>query len=197
VEESFGETAALLHELRTRGARVLGPSQLCGRAAAFGGAHVEVLWPCPRHDPGFDANDNSLVIRVRFGRRSFLFVGDAEAHAERELVRTRAGALRSDVLKVGHHGSRTSTSQAFLSAVAPRLAVISAGASNRFGHPHPEVVHRLRAARVPPIVLSRDGGTVVGTDGSALWVHTWKGRKLLLPGDKLDASPDDVGMMAR
>jgi competence protein ComEC len=182
VEGTFGEAATLLRNLRTRGTRVVGPRQLCERTHAAGGARIDVLWPCPRHDAGLDANDNSLVLRLRFGRRSFLFVGDAEALAERALVLREGNALRADVLKVGHHGSRTSTSPGFLAAVAPRIAVISAGASNRFGHPHPEVVHRLRAARVTPIELCIDGGTVVGTDGSTLWAHTWKGRKLLVPG---------------
>jgi competence protein ComEC len=177
---SASEAARLLSLARARGARVLGPSRLCGHPRRAGGATIEVLWPCPHHDPGYDPNDNSLVVHIAYGGRSLLFAGDAETQAEQALV-ARGGLPRVDVLKVGHHGSRTSSTTAFLRALAPKLAIVSAGASNRFGHPHPEVIARLRAAGATPIVLADDGGTTVATDGSELGVHTWKGRKLLLP----------------
>lgn len=194
VDGTAAEAAGLLRALRARGTKVRGPEHLCGRPRYAGAARIEVLWPCPRHDPGLDPNDNSLVLRVSLGARSVLLAGDAEAHAEQALL-ARGASLRADVLKVGHHGSRTSTTPAFLAAVAPKVAVVSAGASNRFGHPHPEVIERLRRSQATPIVLSEDGGTVVTTDGRDVWVHTWKGRKLLLPADKLDADLHDVAMM--
>jgi competence protein ComEC len=93
--------------------------------------------------------------------------------------------LRATVLKVGHHGSRTSTGEGFLSAVAPRVAVISAGASNRFGHPHPEVVERLQRASVRVLSLAELGGTIVRSDGRRLQVSTWRGDRFDLP----DAEP--------
>jgi competence protein ComEC len=194
LDATSAEMASLLGVARSRGVGVLGPRQLCGRPRWAGAARIDVLWPCPHHDPGFDANDNSLVLRITFRERSVLFVGDAEAHAESTLASSGV-PLRADLLKVGHHGSRTSSSAAFLEAVAPRIAVVSAGASNRFGHPHPEVIERLIAARATPIVLAEDGGTVAETDGREWTVHTWKGRKLLLPPEKLDVHPHDVAIM--
>jgi competence protein ComEC len=173
------EAAGLIARARAAGARVRGPSQLCGRPVHAGGARIEVLAPCPRHDPTYDANDNSLVLRVDYGRRSVLFAGDAEAHGEGQLVAARA-RLRADVLKVAHHGSRTSSTPAFLRAVAPRLAVISAGAANRFGHPHAEVLARLRDHGARSLVLGEQGGAVLRTDGRALTVETWAGTKLAL-----------------
>jgi competence protein ComEC len=161
------EAAELIDALRARGTRVRRPAELCGRELAAGGASVRVLSPCPRYDSGHDANENSLVLRLEYGRRSFLFTGDAELHTEARLV-AQGSPLRADVLKVGHHGSRTSTTAAFLAAVAPRIAIISAGAGNRFGHPHLEVEQRLRDA-VPRVHdLASTGGLIVETDGERL-----------------------------
>ena len=84
-------------------------------------------------------NNNGLVFRLVYGEVSFLLTADIEAEAERHLLRS-SYELRSDVLKVPHHGSKTSTTPAFLRRVDPSLAVISAGADNQYGHPHPEVV---------------------------------------------------------
>jgi competence protein ComEC len=89
-------------------------------------------------------------------------------HAER---------LRADVLKVPHHGSRTSSGPDFLRAVSPKLAVISTGAGNRFGHPHAEVLERLHAAVPRVLSLADTGGTIVETDGRAMHVRTWSGQR--------------------
>jgi len=173
------EAAGLVARARSAGARVRGPAQLCGRPVRAGAARIEVLAPCPRHDPAYDANDNSLVLRVDYGRRSFLFAGDVEAHGEAALVASGA-RLRADVLKVAHHGSRTSSTPAFLRAVAPSLAVISAGATNRFGHPHADVLARLREGGARTLALGREGGTVVRSDGHELEVETWTGTRFAL-----------------
>jgi competence protein ComEC len=167
AEADFSATSrqalALVHKARAGGARVLYPPQLCGRPRNFGAARVEVLWPCPDIDAGFDPNDNSLVLRVSYGKRALLFTGDIEAHAESELLASGA-RLRADVLKVPHHGSRTSSSSALLAAIAPSLAVISAGAVNPFGHPHSEVVARLRMQIRRVIDLGQHGGSVLTID---------------------------------
>ncbi len=178
LQASSGEAARLLQHARALGVRVRRPAELCGRAIAAGAARIRVLAPCPRYDPGYDPNDNSIVLRIDYGRRSLLFTGDAEAHAESVLLAEHA-KLHADVLKVGHHGSRTSSSAAFLRAVSPRLAIISDGAGNRFGHPHAEVLARLR---VVPHVLRLDqvGGTIVNTDGRGLQVRAWSGARLRL-----------------
>jgi competence protein ComEC len=170
-----GEATRLIAAARARGTRVRTPGELCGRVRSAGGARIQLLWPCPRYESTRDANDNSLVLRIDYGRHGLLFAGDAEQHAEASLL-ARGVPLRADVLKVAHHGSRTSTSEAFLRAVAPRLALISAGAGNRFGHPHAEVVERLRARVRQVVSLADEGGTVVHSDGRTLRFEAFSGR---------------------
>lgn len=156
---------ALLERARARGTRILGPEQLCSQERLLGEARARVIAPCPRFDPGFDANDNSLVLRIDYGGRSLLFSGDIEGHAEQQLVAAQA-PVRADVFKVPHHGSRTSSSEALLQAVRPEIAVISAGAWNPFGHPHPEVVERLERHAREVIQLGKRGGTSIRVNAS-------------------------------
>lgn len=169
AEHPDGEASRLLARARRLGARVRRPEELCGRPILRGGARIDVLWPCPAHDPLLEANDNSLVVRVAFGRRSLLLAGDVEREAEAAIARTVGRAARADVLKVAHHGSRTSSTPPFLAAVAPRLAVISAGLHNRFGHPHPEVEEALAARGTTALRLDAVGGVTAVTDGER-WV---------------------------
>jgi competence protein ComEC len=164
------QAQAWLRQAAAKGAVVRAPRELCGKPRSYGGAKLDVLWPCPEYDPGHDPNDNSLVVRVSYGAHRFLFSGDVEAHAESGLVKS-GQALRANVLKVPHHGSATSSSADFVGAVAPELAVISAGAVNRFGHPNAEVVARLRATGARVIELGRVGGTIVSSDGKELRVE--------------------------
>jgi len=160
--------AGLLRALRARGVPIIHPEELCGRPRHFGGAEVRVLGPCPSFTPRRGANDNSLVLSVSYGRRRFLFTGDAEHEEELELIRDHADELRADYLKVGHHGSRTSTSEAFLSLVAPTIATLSCGVRNRFGHPHLPTVERLAAHEVQALRLDRSGSVEVESDGQSL-----------------------------
>ena len=188
LDGTSAEAAQLVARAVTLGARVRTPPNLCGRPLQAGGARITVLAPCPAHDSAYDANDNSIVLRVDYGRTSFLFAGDAEAHAETRLL--AAGArLRADVLKVGHHGSRTSSSPQFLQAVGPQLAVISAGAANRFGHPHAEVLERLHAAGARILALAENGGTIVGSDGTSLTIESWSGTRLQLAARRERSEP--------
>jgi competence protein ComEC len=169
-EEGAGATyAGLLAGLRARGVPVRRPSELCGAPRDLGGARVEVLAPCPRAPPGASANDASIVLRIAYGRRAALLVGDAEHEAEARLVAS-GRALGADLLKVGHHGSRTSTGDAFLAAVSPSIATISSGVRNRFGHPTAEVLARLRARSVPALRTDRGGAIVWSTDGERVRV---------------------------
>lgn len=174
AEAEHSETAAQAHAFLQRasakGALVRAPRELCGLPRNYGGATVDVLWPCPEYDPGFDPNDNSLVVRIGLGEHVFLFAGDVEAHAEAGLLRS-GRSLRANVLKVPHHGSATSSSAEFIRAVSPELAMISAGAVNRFGHPNRDVVARLRRSGARVIELSRAGGTIVSSDGKVLAVE--------------------------
>jgi competence protein ComEC len=168
-EGTGGGYATLLAEMRRRGVPVLRPFALCG-PHEIGGARIEVLAPCPGPSPDRGPNDNSLVLRVVYGSRAFLFLGDAEHEEERDLVALGSAHLRADVLKVGHHGSGTSTTAALLAAVAPRDAVISAGVRNRFGHPHPATLATLSAAGVRVWRTDRDGAIIAWTDGTRLEV---------------------------
>ena len=108
-----------------------------------------------------DVNDDSLVVRVDFGRRSFLFTGDAESPSERELVGAYPiTALDCDVLKVGHHGSPNSSCAEFLDAVRAKIAVISVGAGNDYGHPADDVLRRLAEYGAAEIYRTDTDGTV-------------------------------------
>jgi competence protein ComEC len=171
--EGVGQAARLLAQVRAAGGKVRGPSALCGGVRELGRALIDVLAPCPGFDEGYGANDNSFVVRLRHGRRSFLFTGDVEQAAEQALVARYGARLRSDVLKVPHHGSRTSSTDALLRAVSPWLAVVSAGRGNRFGHPHADVIARL--ARQARHTLRTDvaGGVEVIGDGETLRVRAW------------------------
>ncbi|HYW51731.1 MAG TPA: DNA internalization-related competence protein ComEC/Rec2 [Gemmatimonadaceae bacterium] len=120
-----------------------------------------------------DANLASTIVRVEYGNAGILFVGDAElAEEEWLLENVPLRWLRADVLKVGHHGSRTSTGEAFLDAVAPSLALVSVGRGNRYGHPSPEVVQRLARRQITVVRTDVVGTAVVRTDGRILSVST-------------------------
>lgn len=166
--------AELIREARRRAIPIRTPSDLCGRKHAFGAAAVAVLAPCPAHRRDRGANDNSIVLRVTWGKHAFLLTGDAEAEAETDLVGNRSSPLGADVLKVGHHGSRSSTGEAFVAAVSPTYAVLSLGARNRFGHPAPEVVARLQTNGARVLRTDRDGAVRFETDGRALVVHSMR-----------------------
>jgi competence protein ComEC len=101
-------------------------------------------------------NNDSLVMRLEFGKASALLEGDAEAPSEREMV-THKRVATATLLKVGHHGSMTSTTPEFLAAVSPREAVISVGHRNTFGHPRFEVLERLEQAKVKTFRTDREG----------------------------------------
>ena len=130
-------------------------------------ATVTPLHPPPTFAAAGNVNDESLVLRVRFGARRFLFTGDIEVAAEAALA---GSELRADVLKVPHHGSRTSSSAAFVAAVAPSVAVVPVGRDNRYGHPHAAALAAYRGVRV--YRTDRDGTVTVRTDGASLTVET-------------------------
>ncbi len=141
------------------------------------GVRLHVLAPDSTWTAGlYDPNLSSVVVRVEFGAVRFLLTGDAEAPEEDWLVRRAAtgGAqadLAADVLKVAHHGSATSSTEAFVAAVHPRLALVSVGAANMYSHPSPSVVARLRAAGADVRRTDADGTVVVSTDGRAIDVR--------------------------
>jgi competence protein ComEC len=126
------------------------------------------MGPCPDFDSAHHTNDQSIVLRVAMGRRVALLPGDAEALAEGKLVARHGDRLRSDYLKVGHHGSRSSTTRSFLDTVRPAVAVISSGMRNRFGHPHPNTLASLASADVAVYRTDELGSIQWATDGYAV-----------------------------
>lgn len=156
--------------LRIRPARagmiILEEGQLVARVLSPGGEGYDKL------------NDYSAVIRLTCGKVSFLLTGDAEALAEREILASGA-AIKADVLKVGHHGSNTSTTAAFLKAVGPKYAVISVGVGNDYGHPHRAVLDRLKKQGVEILRTDKQGTVLFTTDGNVLSFTT---EKQLTPG---------------
>lgn len=137
-----------------------------GDTYSLGAAEIVILAPTRDYD---DLNDSSIVLKVLFGETSFLFTGDAESESEQDQL-SMGQDLSADVLKVGHHGSGTSSTKAYLVAVSPSYAVISVGAENSYGHPSGEVLTRLQ--NMGAAIYRTDlGGTVVfSSDGYTVTV---------------------------
>jgi competence protein ComEC len=191
--------AGLLHALRRFGARVVldsgypHPTPLYaeflrtvrergiqyhlarrGVRVSLGRWEFRVLWPPVQLWEGpSGANENSVVALLQYGEVRFLLPGDVEAGAEAALV-SSGEDLHAQVLKVPHQGSRTSSSEPFLKAVAPEVAVLSVGRWNPYGHPHQEVLVRYARAGIALYRTDRDGAVTIRTDGRVLWVQTAK-----------------------
>jgi len=129
-----------------------------------GGATLEILFP-ETDASDMESNESSIVARLTYGDTSFLFTGDSPKRVEEYLVLAEGEHLQSDVLKVGHHGSRTSTSDLFLAEVAPTYAIISAGKDNRYGHPHVEVTDLLFNYGVITKNTADEGSIYMVSDG--------------------------------
>ncbi|MGD9131675.1 MAG: ComEC/Rec2 family competence protein [Candidatus Bathyarchaeota archaeon] len=115
-----------------------------------------------------DLNDNSIVVKLQAGDTSFLFTGDAEEPAEQSMLLSSVVSPKCDVLKVGHHGSNTATSQAFLDIVDPTYAIICAGLNNKYGHPHNETIQALLTKGVTIYGTHVSGTIIASTDGTAI-----------------------------
>ncbi len=161
-------SAAWRRAVRTEGRRI--ETARAGDVFDLGdGVRLDVLWPS-EEPAGGNPNNGALVLRLTWRDVSFLLTGDIEAEAEGALL--AAGAdLRATVLKVAHHGSATSSTQAFLDAAQPAIAVVSAGRDNRFGHPAPSIAARLRA-RADLYTTAEHGAVHFETDGTRLWIDT-------------------------
>lgn len=175
---------------RRQGTRIVKLST--GQHFSFGGANVEVLAPDADYVPLAEANNNdSMVLRISHGRHSMLLAGDIERPIERELV--EEGRLtRTDVLKVPHHGSRTSSTEPFLEALHPAFGVISDGFENQFNHPHAQVLERLEEAHVATLRTDLWGLISIRTDGRRFRLDTmrWSG-----DASALDGAPGTAGFL--
>ena len=139
-----------------------------GDTFSLGSAQVEVLGPVQEYD---EPNDTSIVLRIQYGGTSFLFTGDMESTAEADLVESGA-RLSATVLKVGHHGSSSSTSYRFLREVLPDYAVISVGTDNKYGHPTEAVLSRLEDAEAQIYRTDLHGTVIAESDGTTVIFHT-------------------------
>lgn len=130
---------------------------------------LRVLYP--ESDPAdMESNASSIVVQLVYGDTEVLLTGDSPKRIEEYLVRTQQTGLQSDILKIGHHGSRTSTSELFLEEVGPQFAIISAAKDSRYGHPHVEVTDMLSNYAVETSRTAEEGTITFLSDG----VHTWK-----------------------
>lgn len=155
----------LLDGLDRRSVPVTNP--WAGKQLKLGDLLFTVLSPSKLYS---DTNDSSLVVRLSFGKNSFLFTGDAEKKAEGDMLKSGMN-LKADVLKVGHHGSKSSSSKDFLKAVDPQYAVISVG-DNSYGLPRKAVIKRIEKLGTTVYRTDRYGTVVFYSDGEALTVHT-------------------------
>ncbi len=148
--------------LRRQGVPVQGLA--AGDEVKIDGVSVEALWPRADSDGSGSSNNDSLVLRLTYGKRAVLLTGDIELAAENGLIASGAD-ISADVIKVPHHGSRTSSSPGLIEAVKPQIAIISAGRGSMFGHPHREILDRWNGAGVEVMVTARSDTITLSTDG--------------------------------
>ncbi len=146
-----------------------------GQEVDIGGGTLKILNPPPQFFTGEGAlNNNSIVARLVYGNFAMLLAADAEREAEAAMVKKFGTGLRSQVLKSGHHGSRTSSAAAFLKAVDPEVVVISVGAGNEYHHPHPSVLKRYADKKIKIYRTDTDGTVTITSDGKTYEVFKEK-----------------------
>jgi len=145
-----------------------------GQRITVAKTNFEILFPFEslQNELIKDANNSSIVLRLDFGETSFLFTGDAYKSVEKELIE-RGININSDVLKVGHHGSKTSTAEEFIKEVLPEIAVISVGRNNNYGHPHPETLVTLEKYGISIFRTDLDGDIKIISNGKNYAVSTF------------------------
>ena len=143
-----------------------------GTSYNLGGATWTIL--APNSNAYEDINNHSIVIHLKYGNNSFMFTGDAESISEEEILQKQLD-IKSDVLKVGHHGSSSSTSNSFLNKVNPKYAIVSVGKDNDYGHPHKPTMERLKSKRIT-VYRTDECGTIIATsDGTTITFNTKPG----------------------
>ncbi len=167
---------ALMREASLQGATVL--RRTAGQKFNFGETQIEVLWPPADWRPAeHSRNEESMVLRIQYQGSAALLEGDAEKKAEQQVALLQP---RAQLLKVGHHGSNTSTTPQLLFAVKPEFAVISAGAQNSFGHPRPQVLQRLRESGVRTHRTDLEGAVSFLLDGKRVSAAVVGARQMVL-----------------
>lgn len=134
----------------------------------IGDASVQIFSPSVQDE---DLNNMSVVLKVTYGENSFIFQGDAEKPIEKQLLNSDFD-LSADIIKLGHHGSNTSSTDKYLKAVNPQYAIISCGADNSYGHPHNEVIDRLKKNNISFYITAQTGDITVTSDGKNIDIQT-------------------------
>ncbi len=175
----------MLQEVKAQGVKFSTPKQ--GESRRFGDVLVEVLHPGPVL-PDDNANNASIVVRLTFGNRRFLFTGDAEVQSWQQMLDTEKDKLRADLLKAAHHGSSNGTTKDILDAVRPSIFTISCAVGNDYHHPHPKVVGLLENNQnIKPYRTDLQGTITAVCDGNSIEMSTEKqvaADKLYLTGDE-------------
>ncbi|HEV2194461.1 MAG TPA: ComEC/Rec2 family competence protein, partial [Candidatus Acidoferrum sp.] len=143
-----------------------------GTTFNWDGITGQILWPADSSEAPAASNNDSVVLRLGDGAIHFLLPGDIESGVEKQLTAS-SESLAADFLKVPHHGSKTSSTQPFVAAVAPRVAAISVGEDNPYGHPSTEVVARYQADKIRLLMTKQEGAITALTNGRTLWVRTF------------------------
>ena len=174
VEHTTRTFEDVLDSIASRGLKITKPAP--GDSYDLGNASFTILSPVK--DYGNDLNNWSVGIRLTYGDNSFVMCGDAENQAEEDIVNSGA-VLKADVLKAGHHGSSTSTSDAFLKKVSPSWVVIQCGKGNSYGHPHKETMEKLKKAGCQVLRTDEEGTITAFSDGKTI---TWSTGTAAVPG---------------
>ena len=152
---------------------VINAQEKLGESINVGELEMKILGPIGEYSSK-DNNNPSVVIMARWGNTKVLLTGDAEAEAEERLIEEYAEALDCDVLKVGHHGSRSSSQDSFIKYVKPEYAIISCGVDNDYDHPHPETLETMEKYNVEVHRTDLEGSIVITTDGEKIDIKTEK-----------------------
>ena len=168
VEDSGADQTAFLRAIASeKNAKVLTAER--GQIIDLGeGAYLEILFP-DRPLPSVETNTGSIVVRLVYGDTAFMLTGDSPQAIEEYLVSLDGSSLKSDVLKAGHHGSRTSSALSFVGYVAPSYAVFSRGCDNSYGHPHKEVVELFARFGIPTLDTCVNGRVTYVSDGNTVF----------------------------
>ena len=169
-DEDAAEYRALVTEASKHAIPVL--HETSGTTFDWDGVTGQILWPADSSEAPAASNNDSVVLRLGDGAIHFLLPGDIESGVEKQLTENHE-PLAADFLKVPHHGSKTSSTQAFVAAVGPRFAVISVGADNPYGHPSAEVVSRYQADGIRLLMTKSEGAVTALTDGRAVQVSSF------------------------
>jgi len=142
-----------------------------GNKLTFGNVTVDVLWPLEPFSGNM--NEDSIVLKIIYGRVNFLLTGDLNMNGEKKLMQTGYN-LKSDVLKIGHHGAEDSNSAEFIDSVMPEIAVLSVGQHNRYGYPSEEVIQRFRSKKIKLYRTDFNGNIITETDGTKIQIKKEK-----------------------